>query len=54
MGVLDDILGTPPEQVSPREWRREFLLSSIRVFFFFTGWIVGPPLVLLILITLFY
>ena len=54
MGVLDDILGTPPEHLSPREVRREILLASVRIFFLWSAWIAGVPLALLILITLFY
>ena len=54
MGVLDDILGSPPEHLSPREVRREILRSSVRIFFIGLAWIWGVPIALLILIMIFY
>ena len=54
MGVLDDILGSPPEHFSERELRRAFWASVARIVLLGLAWIWGVPLALLILITFFY
>ena len=54
MGVLDDILESPPEEMTSRQVAFAILWSSLKLFFWLSAVIVGVPVLLLILITLLY
>ena len=54
MGVLDDILESPPEGMSRREESRAFWWAVCKITCWSVGVIMGVPLLLLILITLLY
>ena len=54
MGVLDDILESPPEEMTSRQVTLGILWASLRWFCLLSGVIVGVPLLLLILILIIY
>ena len=54
MGVLDDILEPPPEEMTSRQVAFAIFWAGLRWLFWGTVVIMGVPLLLLILITIFY
>lgn len=54
MGVLDDILGPPPEDMTSREVAFAIIWSSLKLLCWGAAVIMGVPLLLLLLILIIY
>ena len=54
MGVLDDVLESPPEEMTSRQVALAIIWSGFKWFFWGSAVIVGVPLLLLILISIIW